>query len=367
MNINVADRIQIIKDNVHIIKVENDNNETLWEYVEPTITGNDVLFAIDNNTSYDWGTEQPEVYHLTNDSTNKIFFYKYSSFDRTDSPISGYYTAFTGLDAWTDGTNTYINNYKYNTSTGVWTYQKWMVSPGQGYADDDLLITGSYIWTDGTDIFYLAPDSITGIYNSRGFKFNKSTNKWTKYGAIIPPSNTYYGNKIWTDGTTVYYSNGSAEQYYWDKTNQTWVNKQWYYTDVIGSQSFDIQGNNLFEINGTIYGRWVRSGVTKIFFLNSGGYWEPSSMSSSSYISSLVFSSKGKFTDGTNIYLAYSTSTTTLYKITETEPGTLAYESISLKSYPYQPAGLTTSRAFSLGMNAKKGDAKARLYSSTIF
>lgn len=221
MSINVADRIQILTNNKHITKVQNTSNETLWEYTEPTITGNDVLYGVDNINQYTWGSLQPELYHLTNDSTNKIFFYKYSNFDRTESPISGFYTSFEGTGAWTDGTNTYINNYKYNQSTNTWTYQGWMVSPGQGYAEDDLIVAGSYVWTDGTDIFYLADPSITSIYNSPAFKFNKSTNKWTKYGAIVPPSLTYYGTKIWTDGTTVYYSNGSSEQYYWDKTNQT--------------------------------------------------------------------------------------------------------------------------------------------------
>lgn len=121
MSINVADKIQILKgpyvNKTHILKIENANNETLWEYTEPTITGNDLLLAINNSTTNSW-EKQPELYHCTNDSTNKIFFYKYSNFDHTDSPYMGYLN-FYGYNAWTDGTDTYIGNYKYNTSTNT--------------------------------------------------------------------------------------------------------------------------------------------------------------------------------------------------------------------------------------------------------
>jgi hypothetical protein len=123
MNINVADKIQIINKNVHILKVENEDNETLWEYKEPTITGNDVLYAVDNTNQFNWD-KQPEIYHLTNDSTNKIFFYKYSNFDHTESPVISYSNSFYGDEAWSDGTNTYINNYRYNPSTNTWSYRK---------------------------------------------------------------------------------------------------------------------------------------------------------------------------------------------------------------------------------------------------
>lgn len=142
MSINVAEKIQVLKDNIHILKIENEDDETLWEYVEPTITGNDVLYA-KSTTQTGWD-RQPELYHITNDSTNKIVFYKYSNFDHTDSPVTSY-LYFLGSRAWTDGVNTYINNYKYNTSTNTWVYQEWMVSPGQGYADDDLWVNGDYI------------------------------------------------------------------------------------------------------------------------------------------------------------------------------------------------------------------------------
>lgn len=52
-----------------------------------------------------------------------------------------------------------------------------MVSPGTGYADDDLWVNGEYVWTDGTDIYYLAPTSSTMVYQCPAWKFNKSTNK----------------------------------------------------------------------------------------------------------------------------------------------------------------------------------------------
>lgn len=180
MSINVADKIQVIKAdkykrNEHILKIENENNEILWEYVEPTITGNDVLYIANNTNQYDWNKE-PEIYHLTNDSTNKIFFYKYSKFDHTESPTIGY-NLFYGSEAWSDGTTAYVGNYKYDQSTNTWVYQDWWVSPGTGYADHRIDIRGAFVWTDGTDIFYLAPTNVTGIQNCPAWKFNKSKNK----------------------------------------------------------------------------------------------------------------------------------------------------------------------------------------------
>lgn len=365
MSINVADKIQIIKDNVHIIKIQNENDETLWEYVEPTITGNDVLYVANNTNQYDWD-KQPEVYHLTNDSTNKIFFYKYSNFDHTESPTIGYST-FYGGEAWTDGTNTYVGHYKYNQSNNTWIYQNWLVPPYGGiHETESLRIRGDYIWTDGTDIFYLAEDGITGIQNCPAWKFNKSTNKWTKYTEIIPPSVTYYGNRIWTYNNTVYYSNGSDEQYFWNKKDQTWVKQVWSYADQLGIYyNFDFKGDELFELNGTIYAKWVRDGETTIFFLNSDGYWEPFQISPSYLLRQLMFDNTGVFTDGTNTYVTRYDDY--LYKIIGTAPDNLTYEIINVKSRPELKPSLYAQDAFSLGMNTKKGDAKARPYSSTIF
>lgn len=367
MSINVADKIQVIKDNVHIIKIQNENDETLWEYVEPTITVNDVLYA------FEWATSareaKPEIYHLTDDSTNKIFFYKYSNFDNTEANAVGYIN-FGGSHAWTDGTDTYISNYKYNKDTNTWTYIKWMVPPYGGVHETERLrVDGEYIWTDGTDIFYLAPDTITGVHNINAFKFDKLNNKWTRYDAITPPSGTHYGNRIWTDGNTVYYSNGSDEQYFWNKKDQTWVKQVWSYADKLGVYyNFDFNGDELFELNGTIYAMWTRDRDTIVFFLNSDGYWEPSQIPFNSPLSDMLFYKvNSKFTDGTNTYLSnHDGSNYDFYKIIEIEQGNLTYEKINVKSIP-RSKGPFSRLAFSLGMNAKKGDAKARPYSSTIF
>lgn len=90
-------------------------------------------------------------------------------------------------------------------------------------------------------------------------------------------------------------------------------------------------------------------------------------METSSYISTLLFDHKEKFTDGVNAYASSGYHNDRLYKIIETEPGSLTYQAISVKSCPKQANGLFAHRVFSLGMNAKKCDAKARPYSSTIF
>jgi hypothetical protein len=43
------------------------------------------------------------------------------------------------------------------------------------YADDDLVVRGKYVWTDGTDIYYLAETGITHVQDGPAWKFNKST------------------------------------------------------------------------------------------------------------------------------------------------------------------------------------------------
>lgn len=81
----------------------------------------------------------------------------------------------------------------------------------------------------------------------------------------------------------------------------------------------------------------------------------------------LFYKINDKFTDGTNTYLSYHDgSNYDFYKIIEIGQGNLTYEKLNVKSIP-RSNGPFSRLVFSLGMNAKKGDAKARPYSSTIF
>lgn len=371
MSVNVADKIQILKgpygsvSKTHILKIENDNHETLWEYTEPTITGNDVLFAIDNTTGTGSWEKQPEIYHCTNDSTNKIFFYKYSNFDHTASPYVGY-TFFYGDRAWTDGTDTYIGNYKYNTSTNTWTYIDWQIS---GYS---LHIVGDYVWSDGTDVYYLAPSNVSHITSSPSFKFDKSTNTWISWGSAAPDGWVAAdGRKVWTDGTNVYYSDGT-KQYQWDKTNKQWSEKTWMYADEWAVVTSNFYGDKLITIDNTVYARWYRSGQgIKIYFLNENGSWAETGNDTTSFVNTLLFiGTPDIFTDGSNIYASDWVShdpTYYLYKITADIDHILSVTATTAKSIPRQVSGLLGRRFFSLGLNAKKPDSHARLYSTTIF
>ena len=78
-----------------------------------------------------------------------------------------------------------------------------------------------------------------------------------------------------------------------------------------------------------------------------------------------MFDNTGVFTDGTNTYVTRYDDY--LYKIIATAPDNLTYEIINVKSRPELKPSFYAKHAFSLGMNAKKGDAKARPYSLTIF
>ena len=80
---------------------------------------------------------------------------------------------------------------------------------------------------------------------------NKSTLTWGSNITVASTNvNSYY---YWTDGTNVYYSNGSTQKI-WDKTNRNWVNKTW-----TGLTSFN--GNEVFFYNDEIY---VRSNAYNI-------------------------------------------------------------------------------------------------------
>lgn len=67
---------------------------------------------------------------------------------------------------------------------------------------------GGRIWTDGTDIYYNGLDTFQGILDKATSTWSRKT--WTEPDSLI-------GNYIWTDGTNIYYSAGSSNQYVLDK------------------------------------------------------------------------------------------------------------------------------------------------------
>ena len=107
---------------------------------------------------------------------------------------------FRGEDIWTVGDDVYLLNgygyYKLNKSTSSWgEYLYWGSS---------IYIYKKYIWSDGTNIYH--------TYDNKTYIFDESSSTWntkTWDTAATPPG---YGDKIWSDGNKVYYSDGDNAQ-----------------------------------------------------------------------------------------------------------------------------------------------------------
>lgn len=146
----------------------------------------------------------------------------------------------------------------------------------------------------------------------------------------------------------------------------------WWYADYSGQVTQNFYGDQLFTIDNTVYGRWNRSGYGyKIYFLNSNGSWEATDNDPNTFITTLLFlTTSNVFTDGSNIYSTYLVSHQPfdyLYKITVDSDHILSTTATTAKSIPRQVNNVQGRRFFSLGLNAKKPDSHARLYSTTIF
>jgi len=74
-------------------------------------------------------------------------------------------------------------------------------------------------------------------YLSHHYVYDKATKTWSqKTEAIVS-----VGDKVWTDGTTIYYSDNS-NQYYLDRDTNTWLEKTWSSSSAISN----FNGHNVF-------------------------------------------------------------------------------------------------------------------------
>ena len=122
--------------------------------------------------------------------------------------------------------NDWVADVISRTSSDTWIAKDW---------GELVPIYGYYIWTDGTDIYF--------SYGTAHYVFNKQTSTWvtkTWYGLT-----DFKGNYVWTDGDSIYYSNGS-KQYVLDKLTSTWTPKTW-----SGLTSFD--GSDVWTDGTDIY------------------------------------------------------------------------------------------------------------------
>lgn len=133
-----------------------------------------------------------------------------------------------GKYIWTDGTNVYYSEgtkqYKLNDSTLTWTEQTWT-----GLTD----FYGSYIWTDGTDIYF---SEASRQYKLVGTDWFKQT--WTGLGEL-------YGDGIWKYNDSIYYSRAKS-QYKLNKNTINWSSIDWGNLD-------SFQGYDIWYFNDKVY------------------------------------------------------------------------------------------------------------------
>ena len=142
-------------------------------------------------------------------------------------------------------------------------------------------IDGNKVWTDGKDIYYS---------NNSQYVLNRQTSTWeTKnWGSRTP----YYGHNIWTDGDNIYFSSGST-QYILDKENMVWNKKTWNgFTSLYGADVWT---------DGTDY--YYSSGDSHYILSKATSTWSVITWSGLT-----SFDGSGVWTDGENTYYSYGSN-----------------------------------------------------------
>ena len=208
--------------------------------------------------SYIWKTKNNIYYSYQNDHYI-LKIYPDSHVNWEQVPWTGL-TTFDGNHIWSDGNNTYYSDYTVingqvtsqqyilNEQSLEWGPITWngfnniegenvftinnkiyyssggkiyKLTPGSiNWEEAESLfvgiapsIDGEQIWHDGSDTYY--------SYGTRQFKFNNKTGKFDQITWVSAP---YYGRDIWHDGSDTYYSGGSKLEYIKLPTSITWSN-----------------------------------------------------------------------------------------------------------------------------------------------
>ena len=132
------------------------------------------------------------------------------------------------------------------------------------------------MWTDGTNIYF---SNVSSQYVLDISTLTWTTKTWNSFSLID-------GRYVWTDGTNIYYSNGSS-QYVLDISTSTWLSKTWY-----GFTSFN--GNHIWTDGTNIY--YSFSGSNYVLDVST------STWNIKTWIGLTVFDGSYIWTDGTNVY-----------------------------------------------------------------
>lgn len=121
---------------------------------------------------------------------------------------------------------------------------EWGNKTWQGMTDFE----GKYIWT-ANDTYY---------YSDTTKNLKLVSNTWVNISTF---NEAIDGQDVWTDGTNVYYSQGTGQQYIFDTNTETWNNMEWQgYQDIYGQmiwirsgEIFFSNGADNFKLNGNLW------------------------------------------------------------------------------------------------------------------
>ena len=170
--------------------------------------------------------------------------------------------------------------------TNVWRFKEW-----NNYTP----YIASSVWTDGTNVYYSD--------GSNQYVLDKSTSTWNP--KTWSGLSSFDGYGIWTDGNNIYYSNGS-DQYVLNKDTSTWTPKTWngftnFYGNHVwtdGDNIYYSYGNNEYVLNKDT-STWTQKtwiGITSLSSFRAIYIWK----------------------DDDNIYYSYNSAQYVLNKSTST-------------------------------------------------
>lgn len=215
MSINLDNVTAIVHNNKDVIKIEDSNGNVIWQsgpsYYSNIFCNCPTPFA---SNQFDPQTQTVSAKTWTNAPT-----------DAAASTFSGrYVTVWKGNAYYIDGSS---QAYKLDLATSTWSTVPWPSYINYTY----------YLWTDGNHLYY---SNSTTHYVLGDDDVTWSNKTWT--GPIAQMS--FNGAEVWTDGTDIYISGGSAYQYVLDRTTGVWSNKTW--------NGFN-PGSNICNVNGEIW------------------------------------------------------------------------------------------------------------------
>lgn len=191
----------------------------------------------------------------------------------------GELTQFDGSYVWTDGKNIYYSHfeqqYQLDKSTSTWNTKNW----GNKLTSFD----STDIWTDGNKIYY-------SDYQYQ-YWLNPNNSEWEEI-TWDEPLTSFQGRYVWTDGEKIYYSLNTNQQYYLDE-NAIWKSQTWHGVTPTA-------GNKIWHASGEIY--YADSHyLTKDADGHFTDTWAPKTWGGLT-----TFDSTDIWTDGVNVYYSHA-------------------------------------------------------------